>query len=251
MQMISPSREHARLITQLSAISHLSEHDKSVLAGLPFRIKTVAKQTDIISEGERPTESCFVLEGLLCRYKLLGRAKRQILSFHLAGDLPDLQSLHLECMDHSLGALTPARIALVPHEELRRVCMAEPSFAAVLARHAAIDGSIFREWIGNIGRRDGLSRVAHLFCEFYVRMRVLGLASDGALSLPLTQAELGDATGLSPVHMNRVMQQLRAAGLIASRGHIHTVRDWDELRRVGEFNAGYLHLKTAPPNLAL
>jgi len=240
--MVSVSPEHARLIKQLATISVLSDEDQAALAALPLRIKTIGENRDIIREGSKPTESCLVLEGLVCRYKMVAGGRRQILSFHLPGDLPDLQSLYLPRMDHSLAALTPVRVAFIPNEAIRNLIRKHDSLAETLTRRALIDGSIFREWIANVGRRTALERIAHVMCETYVRMRALGLGQQDEFELPLTQTELGDATGLSNVHVNRTLQELRRLGVISTIKKVHTIVDWEMLKETADFDPAYLHL---------
>jgi CRP-like cAMP-binding protein len=244
MSQVSP--DHARLIHQLESIAVLDDADRLAISGLPLRLKTIPENRDIVREGSRRTEVCVVLEGLVCRYKMVAGGRRQILSFHLSGDLPDLQGLHLEVMDHGLSALTAVRVAFIPHDAVRALARKRPGVGDALMRHALIDGSIFREWIANVGRRTALERIAHVMCETYVRMRSLSLVSEGEFELPLTQAELGDATGLSNVHVNRTLQELRRLGLITTLKKKHTIIDWELLRETADFDAAYLHLKLAP-----
>jgi CRP-like cAMP-binding protein len=239
------SPEHSLLIQQLRTIADLDDGDVAALAGLPLRIKMVGENRDILREGSRTTESCLILEGLVCRYKMVAGGRRQILSFHLPGDLPDLQSLHLIVMDHSLAALTPARVAFIPHDAIRALLRQRQGVSNALMRHALIDGSIFREWIANVGRRTALERIAHVMCETYVRMRALGIVKADEFELPLTQAELGDATGLSNVHVNRTLQEMKRLGLIVTRKKIHSIVDWQQLQETADFDPAYLHLNPA------
>jgi CRP-like cAMP-binding protein len=159
--------------------------------------------------------------------------------------MPDLQSLNLETMDHSISALVPTRVAFIAHDAINRMTEALPSVGKVLAKHALVDGSIFREWVANVGRRSALERIAHVICECFVRMRALGLVQQSTFELPLTQAEIGDATGLSNVHVNRSMQQLRRQGLIATVGKIHSILNWEQLQETADFRPAYLHLRPA------
>ena len=243
MSQVSP--DHARLILQLGSIAVLDDADRLALAGLPLRLKNVAENRDIAREGSRRTESCLVLEGLVCRYKMVAGGRRQILSFHFSGDMPDLQSLHLDVMDHSLAALTAVRVAFIPHEAIRAMTRKHNGVGDALMRHALVDGSIYREWIANLGRRTALERIAHVMCETYVRMRSLHLVPIGEFELPLTQAELGDATGLSNVHVNRTLQELRKLGLITTLKKKHRIVDWALLQETADFDPAYLHLKQA------
>lgn len=184
-----------------------------------------------------------IFEGLAARYKMLSEGRRSILSIHFAGDLPDLQGLHLAHMDHGIFALTPVRAGFIPHEAVKAMTHRHEKLADILIRYALIDASIFRQWIANIARRSAYERIAHIFCEVHVRMNVLELAAQDGFRLPMTQAELGDATGLSPVHVNRVLQRMRKDGLITSRGDAHAVTDWERLRAVADFTEDYLHLR--------
>jgi CRP-like cAMP-binding protein len=216
-----------------------------VLGQLPMRQKTMADGEDIVREGDRPTESCLVIEGMACRYKLVAGGQRQIVSLHFSGDIPDLQSLLIEKMDHGLSALTPIRLGFIPHDAIRIAMSRYEGVRAALFKHTLVDASIFRQWLANVGRRSALQRIACLFCECYVRSKALGLTREHTFELPLTQTELGDATGLSAVHVNRTLQQLRHSGLIKTTGAAHTILNWHELREVGDFDASYLHLRAS------
>lgn len=235
---------HDRLIQKLETIGSVSAEEKDALRTLPVRTRDYAEDADIIRQGDRPTESCLIMRGMACRYKMVGGGRRQILSLHFAGDLPDLHSLHLNHMDHGIGTLTPVRAAFIPHDAIRQLAHRHDHIGDLLMKHTLIDGSIFRDWIANIGRRTAYERIAHLFCEVFVRMQKLGLAEKDSFRLPMTQAELGDATALSTVHVNRVLQQLRRENLIVSQGDVHAIADWDGLKRAGDFDDGYLHQRS-------
>jgi len=181
-------------------------------------------------EGDRPSRSFVLLEGFGCTYKL-------------TGDMPDLQSLHLKVLDNSLGTITPCQVGFIQHETLLDLCHRQPRIAAALWRETLIDASIFREWILNVGRREARSRMAHVLCELIVRLRAVGLAQDHRCKLPITQVEMADALGLSAVHVNRVLQELRGDGLIRLDGGTLTVLDWESLRQVADFDPAYLHLQ--------
>ena len=233
------------LIRKLESILVLSDEERDVLRNVSGTIKTVGPRQDLVREGDRPHECCLVLEGFVYRYKLTEEGKRQIFSFHIPGDIPDLQSLHIDVMDHSLAALTATKALFIPHEtvcDLMRRC---PRIGDAFWRDTLIDAAVFREWIMNLGRREAYGRMAHLLCEFYVRLKAVGLTNGDACDLPFTQAELADATGLSAVHVNRTLQELRGEGLIALRAGSLTVLDWERLKEAGEFDPAYLHLKKA------
>lgn len=234
----------SRLIAQLDLIVELSKEDRIALESLPVRSRTIGERRDIIREGAQPSECCLVVEGIVCRYKMLSNGRRQILSLHFSGDIPDLQSLHLKTMDHSVATITQSRLAFIPHDAVRNLIRARPSIAEALIRHLLVDSAIYREWIANIGRRTALERVAHIFCECFTRMNALGLTRQSTFELPLTQAELGDATGLSNVHVNRTVKELRRQGLIETVARMHTVMDWEALREAAGFDPAYLHMRT-------
>jgi CRP-like cAMP-binding protein len=237
--------EHNVLIRKLRSIAPLSDDETHCLLTLPLSARSVASDQDIVREGDRPSECCLVIEGFTCRYKFTAEGKRQIFSFHIAGDIPDLQSLHLKVMDHNLGTLTPCKLAFVQHEKLTELFRRCPRIADVMWRDTLIDAAVFREWMIGIGRRSAYGRIAHVLCEVLVRMRVVGLSNGHECELPITQAELGDALGLSTVHVNRSLQELRADGLIELRGGSLTVLNWGGLKQAGEFDPTYLHLDGA------
>ncbi len=237
-----PHSEHDRLIRKLESIAELSAEEKSAVRSLPLVLKNLPGDTDIVRDGDRPSECCLIVEGFACRYKITPAGKRQIMSFHIPGDIPDLQSLHLRVMDHSVGTLTPCRLAFIPHESLRDLMRRHPRIADAFWRDTLIDAAVFREWMVGIGRRSAYQRIAHLLCEMLVRCRAVGLTEDHAYELPVTQEELGDALGISAVHVNRVLQDLRQDGLIVLRGRYVSTPDWEGLKVAGEFDPTYLHL---------
>jgi CRP-like cAMP-binding protein len=209
---------------------------------LPLRLKSIAADQDIVCEGDTPSECCLIAEGFACRYNLTNGGKRQIHSFHIAGDIPDLQSLHLKVMDHSLGTLVPSKLAFIQHDDLRSLIRSHPRLGGLFWRDTLIDAAVFRQWLVGVGRRSAHTRIAHLLCELLVRLRAVELVEDHAYNLPITQAEMADALGLTPVHVNRVLQELRCEKLISLHGGFLKVLDWDGLQQAGEFNPVYLHL---------
>ncbi len=230
------------LIRKLESIFTLSDDERQALVSLPMQVQDLRADQDIVREGDRVSRSCVLLDGFACRYKMTAEGKRQIMSFHIPGDVPDLQSLHLKTMDHSLQTLTPAKVGFITHEVIEDLCRRYPRIASALWRDTLIDAAIFREWMIGIGRRAAYARVAHLLCEFLVRMRAVGLAEDHSCPMPITQGEIGDALGLSTVHANRTLQELRKAGLISLKGYTFKALDWKGLQKAGEFDPTYLHL---------
>lgn len=239
------------LIRGLDLIAEIDESDRAALEALPLHPATVEPGEDFVRQGDMPKECCLLVEGFACRYKTMSRGQRQILSFHLPGDVPDLQSLYLEKMDHGLSALSRCRVAYIPHQALRDLIRNRPGICAALWKSTLVDAAIFREWLAGVGRRTAGQRMAHLFCEIMTRMRVRGIATARTYHLPITQADLADALGLSPVHVNRTLQELRRAGLITSRGKHFAVEDWDRLCAYGDFDPDYLQLRrSALPEMA-
>jgi CRP-like cAMP-binding protein len=233
---------HDRLIRKLESIADLTTEEAEALRRLPMSIRRAAAGSEVVRAGDRPSESCLVVEGFLCRYKLLPNGARQIMSFHVPGDLPDLQCLHLGLMDHSLGTLTASTLAFIPHPALLELTRRYPGITDALWRDTLIDGAIFREWLTGVGRRTAGQRIAHLMCEVYLKMKAVGLARGNGCAFPISQAELSDALGLSPVHTNRVLQDLRRRGLIVFQSKFLSIPDWDALQAAAMFDPSYLHL---------
>jgi CRP-like cAMP-binding protein len=231
------------LIRKLESIIDVSEEEMRAITSLPVTVRELRADQDIVRDQDRPSQCCLVLEGFAFRYKVLEGGKRQIFSFHIPGDIPDLQSLHLTIMDHSLATLVDSRVALITHENVRKLVRAHPRIGDIFWRDTLIDAAVFREWMAGIGRRHAYARIAHLFCELFLRMRVVGLTNGDAFPMPITQAEIGDALGLSTVHVNRTLQELRRDRIIATRDGMLVVESWEALQEAGEFDPTYLHLR--------
>jgi CRP-like cAMP-binding protein len=206
----------------------------------------VNKGEDIVREGDRPTESILLLEGFAARYDILRKGKRQITALHIPGDFVDLHSFLVKKMDHAVLAITPCSVAGVPHEILRHISESHPHLTRLLGVNLAVDAAIHRQWIVALGRRSALEHTAHLLCEMFLRLRAVGLTEDHSFKLPLTQAELGDSLGLSTVHVNRVVQELRAKELITWRGETLVIDDWERLQELAEFDPTFLSLEAEP-----
>jgi CRP-like cAMP-binding protein len=231
------------LIRKLESIFTLNDDERRALENLPMQVTVIRADQDIVREGDRSSRSCLILSGFACTYKVTQDGKRQIVSFNLPGDIPDLQSLHLKVLDNSIGTISPCSVGFITHEVLRDLCIRYPRITAGLWRETLVDASIFREWMMNVGRREGSSRMAHVLCELLVRLRAVGLVEDHACDLPITQNEFADALGFTTVHVNRVIQQLRADGLIELKGERLFIPDWEKLKRAGEFDPAYLHIE--------
>lgn len=235
------------LIRKLDSIFTLSDDEREALVNLPMQVTKIRADQDIVREGDRPSRCCLVLEGFACMFKVTADGNRQIMNFHIPGDIPDLQSLHVKVLDSSLGSITACTVAFIEHEKVHDLCKRNYRIASALWRETLIDASIFREWMVNIGRRDAFTRISHILCEMLVRMQAVGLADkDNSCVFPISQNMLGDAQGLSGVHVNRVLQEIRAAKLITLNRGVLKILDWEGLMQAGQFDPNYLHLDDQP-----
>jgi CRP-like cAMP-binding protein len=204
----------------------------------------------IVRQGDRAEFSCALLSGFCVRQKIVGSGQRQILAIQMKGEMVDLQNSMLGVADHSVQMLTAGKIAQIPREEVQRVAYERPAVGQAMWIDTLVDGAIFREWITNVGRRDAKTRLAHLFCEFSLRLKLAGLGDQTGYELPMTQEQLADATGLTPVHVNRTIKQLEAEGLISrSSARSLAVGDWPKLADVGDFQSAYMHLRKGDADL--
>ena len=176
---------------------------------------------------------------------MVAGGKRQIMALHIAGDAPDLHSIHLNCLDSDIWAITDCRLSYMTHADLRALNRAHPRLGEDLWRTNLVEGAIYREWMANVGQREALSRMAHLFCEMMLRSEEVGLGENGTCPLPITQADLSEMTAMSNVHVNRTLQSLRERGLISFGKGSLTIHDWPALVALADFRSDYLHLEPA------
>lgn len=229
------------MVRRLQRRSPLGEADREALLSLPHTIRKLPASTHIVRDGDRPDHVCLLLAGFAHRYKLTGEGGRQIISIHMASEFVDLQNGLLSVADHSVQTLTETEAAYIPRRAVEELMFGNPSIGRALWIDTLIDASIFREWVVNVGRRDSRARVAHLLCEFSLRMAAAGLASNHHYELPMTQEQLADAVGLTSVHVNRVLKQLGQEGLISRDRRSIVIEDWRGLREAGDFSERYLH----------
>lgn len=234
------------LLLKLKARDALAPQEERALRAAVSEIREYDAGRTIVRSGTPLGESNLQLSGVTCRYKNLADGQRQIMELHVPGDFVDLHGFLLKRLEHNVGALTRARIAVVPHEALRKITEEHPHLARMLWFSTLLDAAIHREKIVSVGRRTAIARIAHLFCELFVRLQVVGLAGEDRFALPLTQADVADATGLTPVHVNRMLKKLRDDGLLVFRGGEVSIQDWVRLQRVGEFDPSYLFLDRQP-----
>ena len=242
-EVAAPGGSAAALLRRLNALSPIAEAEGEMLRSLAeAHIRHAAPREDMVSEGEKPDGVRMILSGWACRYKHLEDGRRQIIAFFLPGDLCDNHVFVLREMDHSVGTLTPVTFAQIPRRRIEEITLSHPRVTQALWWESLVGSAIQREWIVSLGQRDALERMAHLLCELFLRLRAVGLAEENRCELPLTQAELADAMGLSTVHVNRTLQELRAAKLIILKGRTLTIPDLEALQSAAQFNPSYLHL---------
>ncbi|MCS3893347.1 CRP-like cAMP-binding protein [Bradyrhizobium japonicum USDA 38] len=231
------------LVTKLKISNDLGDDDLRAIEALPIRRRDLESQQRIVADGDRPTDCCLLFSGFAYRAKTIVDGRRQLLSLHVPGEIPDMQSLHLHVMDHDLVAMSPCVIGLISHDAIKALGRARPVVADAFWRETLVDAAIFREWIANLGGRPANSRLAHLLMEIYRRLEAIGQARNDEFVFPITQADLGDCLGLSAVHVNRVLQELRREGLVEVQRGRFRILQRKKLEAFGGFEDGYLHLK--------
>lgn len=228
---------------KLEYSQRLSDDDRDALLDLPHSLKTFEPHSYIVREGDRPTHTCLLRDGFVYRHKIVGNGARQICAIHIPGDIVDLQNSLLGLADHSVQVLTSSEVVLIPRRTIQKIAIERPAIGQAMWLDTLVDGSIFREWITNIGRRQARRRLAHLLCEFSVRLEAAGLGKHDEYELPMTQDQLADCTGLTAVHVNRTLREMDAEGLLIRKNRSVTVNDWKKLVSVADFRTAYLHLR--------
>jgi CRP-like cAMP-binding protein len=234
------------LLLQLGQRDVLSAEERNLLVGAFTSERVVPAGQVIVAQGDRPSYSQLLVDGLAGRDKVLASGARQITALHVPGDFMDLHGFLLKSLAHGVVALSTCRLFQVTHETLRRITETSPHLARLLWLNTLIDGSVHREWLVAMGRRPADGRLAHLICELFVRLRIVGRTNGFEFHLPLTQSEIADILGLSVVHVNRTLQSLRRRQLIRWDGDNLQIEDWDRMVRVAEFDSGYLCLDNEP-----
>ena len=232
----------APLVRKLSLLAPLNEPDQAALLALPSNIRSLESGQYVVREGDLPTHSCLVVSGFAIRHKIAGNGGRQIVNVHLSGDMVDLQNSLFSTADHNVQALSRMTAAFIPREALVELAFSRPSVGKALWLETLVEGSISREWITNIGRRDALTRVAHLLCEFAYRLDAVGIGPACEYELPMTQEQLADAVGLTPVHVNRTLKALDALELTKRSKKAVRITNLQKLAQIGDFRSTYLHL---------
>jgi CRP-like cAMP-binding protein len=232
-------------IRKLLNRSLLSTLDQQALATLPHKIQPVEPGTRILHEGDRATVCPILLDGFVYRYKVAADGGRQIVALKVPGDALDFQSTYLHVADHDIRALTPAVLANVPLRAIEALADQRPAIARALLVDTILEGSISREWLLNIGRRNAEARLAHLLCELYYRIDEIAGAALEDFEVPITQEQLADLLGLTPVHINRMLKRLDAKGAIRSGRRIR-IMNLSALEHISDFSDIYLHRNNFP-----
>jgi CRP-like cAMP-binding protein len=229
------------VVRKLERTTRLDEADRDAIRRLRHRSGQAPAGSYLVREGDPLAECPILVDGFTCRHKGARGGGRQIVSFQVPGDILDLQHIFFARADHNLQAITPVKLAWVRYDDLRALIRERPAIAEALWRETLVEASIFREWVLNVGRRDAMTRVAHMLCEFVAQCEGAGVQVPERFRLPMTQEDIADATGLTPVHVNRTLRALRDEGVIAGTGKHIEVADWARMRAVGDFRPDYLH----------
>jgi CRP-like cAMP-binding protein len=232
-----------RHLLKLRARDTVSADEEQAIRNALGEIRTVPADRTIIHAGEELDVSTMLLDGFMCRYKDLSDGQRQITELHVSGDFVDLHSFSLKRLDHNIMTLTPCQIALVPHEKLTRITEQFPHLTRLYWFSTNLDAAIHREWELSLGRRTAIARLASLFCEMRVRLEIVGLTDGLSYALPLTQTDLAECLGLTAIHVNRTLKELREQSVVQFKGGIVTILHWEGLTRIAEFDPAYLYLE--------
>ncbi|RST87454.1 Crp/Fnr family transcriptional regulator [Aquibium carbonis] len=232
----------APLLAVLERREMLTQPVRAALGSLPWRLQVVGDGREIIPEGFRPTEVCLLLDGMAADMRYLASGDRQITTLHVPGDFVDLHGLFVKVLDHGVLALTDCQIAVVRHEDVRRAMLDDPAIADLVSTMIARGAAIQRTWIVCMGRKDPVRRIGHLVCEMSARVLAPRHGQGHRFEFPITQAELADLAGLSVVHTNRALQELRATGLVAWQGANVVIHNWTSLATFAGFDPTYLGL---------
>ncbi len=230
------------LVRKLEGFVELSSADRAMLERISANPRVIPSRTDLIREGNTPSSVFLILKGMACRHKMRANGQSQILAYLVPGDFCDIDVGLLKQMDHALSTLSECKVVRIAPETIKDILDHHPAVAKAMRMATLVDEGTLREWLANIGFRSALERIAHLFCELLVRMDAVGFARNNSFDLPLSQGDLGNTTGLSTVHVNRTLQELRRRGLIELRGRRLTILDLPRLRNLAEFKPNYLHL---------
>lgn len=233
----------SRMVDKLATQARLSDDDRAALLDLPHVLRSFDSGSALVREGDVPGGCGVLVAGFAYRHKISSEGRRQIVSIHIPGDILDLQHLYLDVADHNVQTLTECKIATIQCDALRALAHDRPSINHAFFVNVLVESSIYREWLLNIGRRDARARTAHFLCEFATRLDTQGMYPGQPYELPMTQEQLGDALGLTAVHVNRVLKSLTSDGLIVRIRRGISFPSWSLLKQESDFNGRYLHLR--------
>lgn len=219
----------------------MTTEDVTMLEDSIEEVRAIPARTIVIRRDERVRYSSLLLEGVMCRYMDDRQGNRQIVAFHVPGDFVDLHGFAMRHLDHDVATLTPVRVALAGHDRLERIVADYPRLTRLLWFSTLLDAAMHREWVFRLGRLEADGRVAHLFCELHARLAMVDLVRDGVFRFPVTQIDLAEAAGITPVHLNRVLRSLRERGLMTFRSGEAHILDLDMLAALADFDPGYLY----------
>jgi CRP-like cAMP-binding protein len=235
-----------RLVRKIEHYDVLTDDERDVLRGLTGMEREIPANTDIVDQGSRPTHSTLLMEGFCGRYTLLPDGDRQITSLHISGDFVDLHSFLIKPMDHAVVSITRCVIVEIQHSELKKITETQPHLTRLLWLSTLTDAAIHREWLVAMGARTAPKRLAHFICETYFRLAAVDRAANLRFDLPMTQNDLGDTLGLTAVHINRTLQDLRGRGLVTWQGAAIEILDWGKLTDFAQFDPNYLSMQQEP-----
>ena len=222
--------------------ARLTNEDRALLQDLTSRTRQIPAHQDITREGDRPENVHLVMEGWACRYKILPDGKRQIMAFLVPGDFCDLHVAILGEMDHSIGTSWGCKVVNIPQQTIHDLGQSHHRITRALWWATLADEGTLREWLVNMGQRQADRQMAHLFCELLVRLRVVGCADADSFEFPISQTDLADVLGISSVHVNGVLQELRAQNLVSWQKKRLHILDVPRLKAFCDFDPKYLHL---------
>lgn len=231
------------LTHKLDGYEILNDHDRWALNGLVPRTRQVGARVDLIREGDEPENVHLILDGFACRYKVLPDGQRQIMAYFVPGDFCDLNVFILDQMDHNIGTISPCQVVDIPRRSIDEITARHPNITRAFWWCGLVDEAVLREWLVNIGGRPPNQRIAHLLCELLIRLQAVGCVTGNSFSFPFTQTDLADTMGLSNVHVNRTLRELKALGLITLKQRTLTILDVDRIKAYCHFTQNYLHLR--------
>jgi CRP-like cAMP-binding protein len=226
---------------KLSGLALISLKEESALEELfAHRSRAVAAHRSLIEEGDTPTVFYLIQDGWACGARYFEDGRRQITAFFLPGDICHLDFLLTNRMSYSIASLTSLTLAEVTPKAFEELTVLYPNLGRAFWCETVLSGAVQREWMINIAQRGAFERVSHLICELFLRLRRVGLTDGDSCEWPLTQTDLADALGLTGIHVNRMIQQLRSDELIVLKDRLLTIPDLQALKRVAGFESTYL-----------